>query len=568
MFAYPRYQTQQPMYAYNPEEYYYQSGSESSYHQPHYEESNQANRYSKRRSSTKKPRRSKSFSKMEYNSNYNDHHQRNHGDEEYYYQGRHRLDGVRSVSPFTENRGYHHARMQQDNEDIAAGRRQMNSWAQPTSFVNLGQQPMINPMTNNFQMQQSLGACATDTWPGMTTNAYIPPHNELFYPQQNVPMIQPYYMPPPPLASNPFLSAAVPTSYYPQQQAALFPNLMHMPMLFPEFFSNNTTVNNEVKEEENTASKEVTPTASQKTSPTINTNQIPDAVTNTAAAAARGGGGGPVKRPVVLHRKKSFMEGILSSFSLLGDDVNYAPAGNSTLHGKPDDGTATDNLKSTTWDPTSYTSLSEALNTDSVTSHPPAEGGGEKKVSSLSRKTSTRLLQKANALQTRQYIWCYRPYKQSSQASPDGGDDSKESSPGLWAAFDMQNQFKLDSQHYFLMSMKSRGILQPNGGADAKYHRPDIVTDDPHHILVLNKQSNISSPVMVSVNDSVAWYNNPMKADFDVLEIACMPTHHNRLVVSNELIQQEEEAAATKPLRRSKSIDGLASKLLNTVLGW
>ncbi|GAA5817586.1 hypothetical protein MFLAVUS_011134 [Mucor flavus] len=556
MFAYPRYQAQ-PVYAYSPEEYYYQSGSEASYH-PHYEDnSNQSNRYSKRRSSVKKPRRSKSFSRMEYSNNYNDHHQRNHGDDEYYYQGHHRLDGVRSVSPFTENRSYRHARIQQDNEDTAG--RQMHSWTQPTSFVNLGQ-PIINPMTNNYQMQQSLGACATDTWPGMTTNAYIPPHNDLFYPQQNVPMIQPYYMPPP-LAnnSNPFLSlassAAAPASYYPQQ-AALFPNLMQMPMLFSELFSNTAAVNNnEVKEdvkEENNISKEVTPSTSQKTSPTINTDLVPDAVTAK---------GGPVKRPVILHRKKSFVEGILSSFSSLGEDVNYAPAGNSTLYPKPDDDT-TYNLKSTAWDPTSYTSLSDALNTDNMANRPPVEGG-ERKVSSLSRKTSTRLLKKANALQNRQYVWCYRPYKQT---SPENNGE-EESSPGLWAAFDMQNQFKLDSQHYFLMSMKNRGV-QSKSSADAKYHRPDIVTDDPHHILVLMKQSNISSPVLVSINDSVAWCNKPMAADFEVLEIACMPTHHNILVVSNELIKQEEEAAAAKPLRRSKSMDGLASKLLNTVLGW
>lgn len=558
MFAYPRYQTQ-PMYAYNPEEYYYQSGSEASYYPQYEDHSNQSSRYSKRRSSIEKPRRSKSFSKMEYSNNYNDHHQRIHGEDGYYYQGHHRLDGVRSVSPFTENRSYHHARIQQDNEDTAD--RRMHSWTQPTSFVNLGQ-PMINPMTNNYQMQQSLGTCATDTWPGMTTNAYIPPHNDLFYPQQNVPMIQPYFMPPP-LAnnSNPFLSlassaAVAPASYYPQQ-AALFPNIMQMPMLFPELFSNTTTVNNnEVKEEikeENNTSKEVTPSTSQKTSTTINTNGVPDAVIAK---------GGPVKRPVILHRKKSFVEGIISSFSLLGEDVNYAPAVNSTLYPKPDDGT-TDNLKSTTWDPTSYTSLSEALNTDSMATRPPLEGG-ERKVSSLSRKTSTRLLKKANALQNRQYIWCYRPYK---QASRENNGEEESSSPGLWAAFDMQNQFKLDSQHYFLMSLKSRGI-QSKSSADAKYHRPDIVTDDPHHILVLMKQSNISSPVMVSINDSVAWCNKPMAAEFEVLEIACMPTHHNILVVSNELIKQEEEAAAAKPLRRSKSMDGLASKLLNTVLGW
>ncbi|KAI9358814.1 hypothetical protein BD770DRAFT_387017 [Pilaira anomala] len=285
--------------------------------------------------------------------------------------------------------------------------------------------------------------------------------------------------------------------------------------------------------------------------------------------------------PVTLRRKKSIMEGLLSSFALLGEEVHHAPMNNRTLSEPADEDHKQPNL---TWDPTSYTSLSEALHHQSMTAS--SSSSSKERKMSLSKKTSTRLSQKANALQNRQYIWCYRPYKQQQQSTEINQSNelnNNQQSPGLWAAFDMRNQHKLDQHYYFLISNKGNTTTTTAAavvvGLDAKHkHLPDVVTDDPQHVLVLNKQASLPGPIMVSIHDHVAWYNStkdaqtsPKQDDFSLLEIACMPTVYNRLVVSNDLIKQEEKAAAalaTKTLKRSKSMDGLASKLLNTVLGW
>lgn len=591
MFAYPYYQNP-PMYAYSPDEYYHHSANSETSYDSHYgyeDSSPRPKHYRRRSSSTKKPRRSKSFSKLEYEEDEYGNYYNPHlaAEDNYYYAGPHRLDGVRSVSPFRENRAYHSQQhLNSRNEDAVATGRRRNTWVQPTSFVNLGQ-PMIHPMTQNYQIQQSLGMRATETWPGMTTNAYIPANNDLFYLPQNVPMIQPYYLHPLANNSNPFnipatssVASSNLSSFYPpppppaqQQQTNLFPNFMPIPALFQELFSQPTTMaasssdSNQVQDhqQQDAPKKEVTPTTSQKTSPTINLKEITDHVPDTAHQQQQ------LPPPVTLRRKKSIMEGLLSSFALLGEEVNHAPMNNRTLSDPADEDQKRPNL---TWDPTSYTSLSEALHNQSMTT-----SSNERKMS-LSKKTSTRLSQKANALQNRQYIWCYRPYKQQqsteiNQSSSELNNQQPES-PGLWAAFDMRNQHKLDQHYYFLIANSGNTTATATATAsDAKHnHLPDVVTDDPHHVLVLNKQASLPGPIMVSIHDHVAWYNSTKDAqtspdDVSLLEIACMPTVYNRLVVSNDLIKQEEEAAlATKTLKRSKSMDGLASKLLNTVLGW
>jgi hypothetical protein len=116
-----------------------------------------------------------------------------------------------------------------------------------------------------------------------------------------------------------------------------------------------------------------------------------------------------------------------------------------------------------------------------------------------------------------------------------------------------------------------------------------IQTCDYSFIITLKKQSNLTSPVMVSINDGLAWYytkktssTNNITLSYELLEVAYMPTHQNRLVVYNELLNKEDtklplitkhqlSAAAVVPtssLRRSKSMDTLTTKLLNTVLRW
>lgn len=524
MYSYPRYQ--KPSYTYPAEEYYYQPGGENDYrhHQHFYEDSPRSGQQIERPLNRKKHRRSKSFSKMNYfKEEFNNYSHHPNSESDYYYHGPHRLDGVRSVSPFTENRHYHHNSINRrmDNEEAVTNNRRR---VQPTCFVNLNQ-PMINPMTTNYCMQQSLGTCPTENWPTVTTNAYVPPNNDFFFIPQNVPMIQPYFMNQPNNSNN-FLAS----SYY----QPVFPTFMPMPTLHPDIIPQASM-----------AEEVPTPTTKQ-ISPVVDSKEI---VTDYVPPA-------PPQPPVLLRRKKSLMEEILSSFSLLGEGVNYAPTSKTQ---KPDDDGA-DNTKSktTTWDHTSYTSLSDALDNGNGSN-------GEKKHSSLSRKTSLKLFKKANALQNRQYIWCYRPFQQKQTIAK---TNKKEELSGLWAAFDMTNQVKLDYHYSFIMNKKSHD--DTNQKPKIENNLPDMITDDPSLILMLNRQSTISNPVMVSLGDGIAWYytmkdeNDP---DCNLLEIGCLPTHHHRLVVSNDLLNSSQEEVI-KPLRRSKSMDGLGSNLLNTVFGW
>lgn len=522
MYSYSQYQTHRSRpYAYASEEDYYYPPRDIDYHHQYtYTDSPHIRK-------RKNLRRSRSFSRMD------DDHYRFVNDNAYYHENR--LDRVRSVSPPFTGRHYHHKSINRNmyNEGANNSRR-----PQLPCFVNLNQ-PMINPMTTNYCMPQSLGtSCPTAT---ATPNTFVPQNNnDFFFIPQNVPMIQPYFMNQS-NNSNPFLS-----SYYHHQP--IFPTFMPMPSLHPDIVLPQAIAPEVVI---SSPSKEVPPVIETET--TIETtDNVPEQQQQEEAPPAP-----PGPPLVMLRRKRSIMEEILSSFALLGDGVDYALPQAASNPQKTDSHPVDDSkAEEGTRDQPLYTSLREALDY------------GDKKPSSLSRKTSLKLYKKANALQNRQYIWCYRPFIEPKPSTDE--TNHEEASNALWAAFDMTNQVKLDYHYSFIMTHNQKNHNGDNAKpkiAVVENNLPDIITDDPSLILLLHRQSTIPNPVMISFGDGKAWYytmQGENEPECHMLEITCLPTHDRRLVVSNDLLQEEQ----SKPLRRSKSMDVLASKFLNTVFGW
>jgi hypothetical protein len=360
---------------------------------------------------------------------------------------------------------------------------------------------------------------------------------------------------------------------------------------------------------------------------------------------------------LVLCRKKSLMEGILSTLSLLDEYTNFSTSSyrdqqknhtsTSTDVGdmsqeKQGTTTTANSLSSftSTWNPLSYTSLNEAIdkvvnNDMQPTSHQltSLEGEGNhqqardmmnnngsnisattsmnyynnnapsRRRKTPSRSASLKVFQRASALKNRPYIWCYRPLHKHEQANAnttaaaeEKSDDSYNSlsstsaSVSLWAAFDVKNQSKLDDHHAFILAKKAHHNQQfISLDVKSNHHRPlhqqqqqggeikaENVTYDSALILTLNKQSNTASLVMVSIQDGLVWHyatkneNDAAAAKitniaYAYLEIVYLPTHYNRLVIFNDILEKNKHEPQ---IRRSKSMDEFTSNLLNTALKW
>lgn len=478
----------------------------------------------------------------------------------YYYQ--HNTKGhfnnrheARSASPSKrkDRKRQHHRHHQNSNASL-----QNEAWMQPTPFVN--HQPMImNPMMNLQHQQQILGTCTTDAM--MPTTNFVPTNTNTFgmMPQapQHVPMMnhnQPYFLQLPPSANFPFAPSGVFHHPQQQQQQPMFPFVQPIPPQpsFNDLFNNLTIQDSNTdepkKNDTNTAAKqEAPPTQEATTAPSTPTHR-------------------PTQRP--LQRRRSMMETVLSSFSLLGDNQSNTIANKS-------------------WDPTTYVSLNEALKLGTSKNNTDADAKNDSAVSNnslsprssfsasaiddgnatLSRRDSLKLSQKMNALQSRQYIWCYKP--QNEEAA-------------LWAAFDVKNQRKLDHHYAMLMSKKQQQQqhqvqqqqqvqLQQQQKENDKEVSAETTSFLPDDVITLSKQSQLFGPVMVSLNKSIAWcFDNDSSFSFGsggqkhiLLDVACLPSQQNRFVVSNQLISKDPV------VRRSKSVDGgLATKFINSVLKW
>ncbi|GAN10783.1 hypothetical protein MAM1_0400d10331 [Mucor ambiguus] len=475
----------------------------------------------------------------------------------YYHQHQnphHHRHGARSASPSKrKDRKREHSRLHHKSSF-----KKNEAWIQPTPFVN--PQPMImDPMMSlQHQQQQILGTCTTD--------AIMPiiPNNFGLMPQ--APMInhtQPYFMPLPPASTN------YPPPYafhHQQQQQTMLPFVQPMPppSLLNDLFNNLSLQDN--NKSVNEANQTETTNVNQAPSPA---QQEEHSETTPSTPLTR-----PTERP--LQRRRSMMETVLSSFSLLGDNQSST------------------NLAHKSWDPSSYVSLNEALRLGTTSNANDVDANNESALSSslsprsvasassavaasttkneengsatLSRRDSLKLSQKMNALQSRHYIWCYKP--QNNEAA-------------LWAAFDVKNQRKLDHHYAKLTSKKQQMIQQQQqqqkendkDAATAASASDTKVTTSflPDDVITLSKQSQLHGPVIVSLNKATAWcFDNDSSFSFGssgqkhiLLDIACLPSQQNRFVVSNQLVFKDPV------VRRSKSVDGgLATKFINSVLKW
>lgn len=460
----------------------------------------------------------------------------------YYHSNPHRRHGARSASPLKrkDRKRQHSRHHHKSNASLNKG----EAWIQPTPFVN--QQPMImDPMMNLQHQQQILGTCTTDAMmPAIPNNFGLMPQAPMINPTQ------PYFLPLPPANANyppPF------AFHHQQQQPAILPFVQPMPVqpLFNDLFNNLSLKDNKPSNE---ADQTETTNVNREPSPA----QQDQPKTTPSTPITR-----PMQRP--LQRRRSMMETVLSSFSLLGDNQSST------------------NLARKSWDPSTYVSLNEALklgtsntnDTDAKNDSAISSSLSPRSVSSssaavapttkneegnatLSRRDSLKLSQKMNALQSRQYIWCYKP--QNEEAA-------------LWAAFDVKNQRKLDL-HYAMLSSKKQQLIQQQQ-QQKENDKDKATTADtqflPDDVITLSKQSQLHGPVIVSLNKATAWcFDNDSSFSFGssgqkhiLLDIACLPSQQNRFVVSNQLVSKDPV------VRRSKSVDGgLATKFINSVLKW
>jgi hypothetical protein len=450
-------------------------------------------------------------------------------EQDYYYDYCH----ARSASPQTrkERKCWHHQKRKEPR---------LNK----TNVPFVVNQPMMNPMMH-YQQQQILGACATDP---LFHNGSMPQ-----------PMIQqPYYFQIP--TTNVFGTG------FQQPQQPFFPNLLYPLIndLMNSAQQQDQTTNNDMNTVTTTpASATATATVTAAATATA-TENIPSSSSATATADSAAvepkepeatKAFSPVQKPSI-HRRRSMIETVLSTFS--GNDNSTNNNNSTTLH--------------RSWGPSSYVSLDEALSKDAKAADslsPPSsvsnittttDESSSARLSSpnrptLSRKTSSRLTQKANALQMRQYIWCYR---------------LQTAEEALWAAFDVKNQAKLDKHYASLLFKRQQQMQQQQPTENEEPTVPAL----PNEVLILTRQSQLNGPVTVSLATGVAWcLNNDPSFSIGsnssgriILDVACLPRQDNQFVVSNDYMMVEAEKE--RGLRKSKSVDGLATRLLNTVLSW
>ncbi|CAO3645892.1 unnamed protein product [Mucor fragilis] len=474
---------------------------------------------------------------------------------QHHYPHPHHRHGARSASPSKrKDRKRQHARLAHKSSF-----KKNEAWTQPTPFVN--PQPMImDPMMSlqqQQQQQQILGTCTTDAiMPVIPNNFGLMPQAPMINPTQ------PYFMPLPSASAN-----YPPFAFHHQQALLPFVQPMPHPPLLNDLFTalsiqdTNKPATNQVDQAEATSAHQEPSPAQQEQQQ----QQQPKTAPSTPMTR-------PTQRP--LQRRRSMMETVLSSFSLLGNNQSST------------------NLAHKSWDPSSYVSLDQALklgtshtnDTDAKNESAISSSLSPRSVASassavapstttqheegasatLSRRDSLKLSQKMSVLQSRHYIWCYKP--QNEEAA-------------LWAAFDVKNQRKLD-HHYAKLTSKKQQMIQQQQQQQKESDKDaatiaaaDAATTSflPDDVITLSKQSQLHGPVIVSLNKATAWcFDNDSSFSFGssgqkhvLLDIACLPSHQNRFVVSNQLVSKDPV------VRRSKSVDGgLANKFINSVLKW
>lgn len=245
--------------------------------------------------------------------------------------------------------------------------------------------------------------------------------------------------------------------YY--MQFPFFPNMM-MPLF------NNAMPTNQIKTDS-------TETTTEPAAAPVETTPVKEPSAEPAAIA-----------PQPIQRRMSMMDSILSAFAL--PNTSDIPRPHST---KIINETTRQNIDPPTQQSSPFSSNQKT----------------EIHLSPGSDRSSMKLHQKIHALQSRQYLWCYK------------------APSGMWVAFDAKNQAQIDAH------------------------------SDKEDVLVLTKQSHVPGPLYISVKSKKAWYNAPNPIVFDVV---CLPTEKSQFIVPPE-----------PTVKRSKSLD-MTSKLFSNVLNW
>lgn len=566
-------------------------------------------RHHKKRSSSSHRRRN-SFSTSRSHFHEEDPNDISIYEESYYYpqqkQGYRRFSGVRSVSPY-----------EQREDDIIASERRVTldptnaSWVYPPNdaFVNyMPQHPMTATSKPNYYRGMpyrsnglGVGITSNNHFLPMTTNALVPPlhqlnnyNNELLLmPQPAVPMISPLHL----VSGNNNFIYPQPYQYYNKQFAvpANAGNFIHN--------TNAQNLNRDLIDAKSSNCVTGENGSAEETHKLESGNQLPQSTQGEPNAVIRSNENTCMMftndysaRPkVTIKRRKSLMEGILSSFSLLqeperfpvaSDDINLAQ-----------DQQITHNMEASTFQETRNNSQisnssdaekkSAALTAnDSQISTDTDQKFFRDYASTRRHSSSLKLNQKASLLKSREYIWCYRLKEEGTGNEESVHPLAKSENKRAWSSFDIRNQSILDSHYTFIVAKK---INRQNGKLDNSKNNNDsslpIITD-PSSIFVLNKQTNIPSSVVVSIQDGIAWYkSNPNsnlsddllpgennKGDFTFLELAYMPTRLNTLVFTEDSLKEAESnppsSKANSSLRRSKSLDRVKNKLFKTILQW
>ncbi|KAI9493916.1 hypothetical protein BDB00DRAFT_821232 [Zychaea mexicana] len=159
-----------------------------------------------------------------------------------------------------------------------------------------------------------------------------------------------------------------------------------------------------------------------------------------------------------------------------------------------------------------------------------------KRSNTLSRKESTRIMNKADQLRVRPFIWCFRPMDPILAESP----------TIVWAAFDIRNQQLLDPH------------------IDAVVHQQPPV--NPYATVYLAAQKELPGQTIVQPIMGMGYnYRTSLSSKAVRLEIVCLPNNDpSKLMVRQPLTNQGGENMDTAPgLSFATTGPGIAGKLLN-----
>jgi hypothetical protein len=428
-----------------------------------------------------------------------------------------------------------------------------NAWNLRQKSVYTPKGPVRDPLTHLPPiMGPALPPCNTGVqdnsgWFPMTMPPPMPNANSFMMPNA-APMMQPYFLPMP---IPDFNNMTYPFSHQGYTLPESRPT--SAPETLPNIAAGDTIEKSNVAHGTSAPFSHNVATMEKASEPTMTQEKHTRGHTETMVSPIR-------KAPALVQRRKSLVDELISTFSIFGPSAKKepvygtkrVPSSFTSLSDTLTGGTGQSQSSKSVSSPQQHSLSSSSATTSSTTTpamapiHPSAiEISPTKPTLSLSRKVSNKLSRKADILSKRPFVWCYRPFV----GNPMTATDENNSEPPLWVAFDVNNQTKLDAHFQKMLSKRQ-------GSVDAA---EDTITRDS--TVALYKQSKLPGTTIVASYHGMAWYYEAGSTQCRLLEITRIQSDNNRFVVSNDVVEKDQR------LRRSKSLDKLASKLFNTILG-